>query len=41
VLALFVIDGESVGRALALVFLMGCGEGTQPGVPVGLERVGD
>lgn len=40
-LTLVLVDSEAIGRAPALVVLLGRAQGTQLGVPVGLERVGD
>jgi hypothetical protein len=40
-LALRVVEGEPIGRALAVILLLGGRQGTEPRVPVGLQRVGD
>jgi len=40
-LALRVAEGEPAGRALAVILLLGGGQGTEPRVPVSLQRVGN
>src|SRR3990170_4377258 len=40
-LPVLLVDGHAIGGALVLVLLLGLGEGAQPAVPVGFQRIRD